>query len=259
MQRILASDLHAAAAVRCCAGEADVVVVGLGIAGCCAAIEAADAGAEVLALERAGGGGGTSANSGGLLYLGGGTPVQKAAGFDDDPEEMERFLVAASGPGPDLAKIRPYCEGSVELFHWLEAQGLPFKRSFYPEPGMESPTDDCLVFSGGEDAAPYDRLARPAPRGHKPRVEGKAGPFLMQRILAAVARRPVRVETDTLCETLIVEPDGRVVGVLARTAGEQRAFRARRGVVLAAGGFSVNSEMLARHVPRLVPCRGSSR
>lgn len=234
--------------------EADVIVVGLGIAGSCAMMEACDRGAEVLVLERAGGGGGTSANSGGLIYLGGGTPVQKATGFDDEPEEMFKFLVAASGPAADEEKIRPYCDGSVELFHWLEAQGLPFKRSFYGEPGMESPTDDCLVFTGGEDAAPFDQIARPAPRGHKPQVEGKAGPFFMQKILEATGRRAASLETDTLCETLVVEVDGRVVGVVARTAGEERVFRARRGVVLSAGGFSVNSEMVARHVPQLEGC-----
>ena len=38
--------------------EADVVIVGLGSAGSCAAIEAAEAGADVLALERASGAGG---------------------------------------------------------------------------------------------------------------------------------------------------------------------------------------------------------
>ena len=67
------------------------------------------AGADVLLVERAGGGGGTSANSGGLIYLGGGTPVQKAAGFEDDPEEMFKFLVAASSPGADEAKLRLFC------------------------------------------------------------------------------------------------------------------------------------------------------
>lgn len=254
MARNLPTDLREAREVARYDGEADVIVVGLGMAGSCAMMEACDRGAQVLILERAGGGGGTSANSGGLIYLGGGTPVQKAAGFDDDPEEMFKFLVAASGPSADEEKIRPYCDGSVELFHWLEAQGLPFKRSFYQEPSMESPTDDCLVFSGGEDAAPYDRVARPAPRGHKPQVEGKAGPFLMQKILEASQRRPAQVETNTLCETLVVEPDGRVVGVVARTAGEERVFRARRGVVLAAGGFSANSEMVAQHVPQLSGC-----
>ena len=47
------------------AAEADVVVIGLGCAGACAAIEAADAGAKVLVVESSSGGGGTSANSGG--------------------------------------------------------------------------------------------------------------------------------------------------------------------------------------------------
>src|SRR5690349_21624276 len=94
--------------------QADVVVVGLGAAGACAAIEAREAGADVLVLERAGGGGGTSALSGGLIYMGGGTPVQKACGFEDSPDEMFRFLMAALGPEPDEAKIRLFCERSVE-------------------------------------------------------------------------------------------------------------------------------------------------
>jgi 3-oxo-5alpha-steroid 4-dehydrogenase len=235
--------------------EADVVVVGLGMAGACAALEAQHTGCEVLVLERAGGGGGTSANSGGLVYLGGGTPVQKACGFEDSPEEMFRFLMAASEPGPQEEKIRLFCEGSVEHFHWLEAQGVPFKRSFHPEPGMESPTDDCLVFSGGEDCHPWSALARPAPRGHKPRTPGKAGPFLMQKVLEAVARQRIRVEPDTRVETLVQEEsEGRVVGVVARRAGEELRVRARRGVVLAAGGFVMNDRMLLRHAPILARC-----
>lgn len=234
--------------------EADLVVVGLGMAGACAALEAADAGGEVLVLERAGGGGGTSANSGGLIYLGGGTPVQEAAGFDDSPEEMEKFLLAVSAPGPDAAKIRLFCERSVEHFHWLEAKGVPFKRSFYPEPGLESRTDDCLVYTGGEDAAPWRALARPAPRGHKPQVKGKAGPFLMQRVLAAVASHPVRVAADVRAERLVVASEGRVVGVASRRAGADHFARARRGVVLAAGGFVHDEAMLRLHAPTLAAC-----
>lgn len=44
---------------------ADVIVVGMGIAGACAAIEAAEAGSTVIALEGASGPGGSSAQSGG--------------------------------------------------------------------------------------------------------------------------------------------------------------------------------------------------
>ncbi len=254
MERVRPTDLRAVSEVARFAGEADVIVVGLGCAGASALIDACDAGADVLLLERAGGGGGTSANSGGLVYLGGGTPVQKSAGFDDEPDDMYAFLVAVSSPGADEEKIRIFCDGSVEHFHWLEAQGLPFKRSFYAEPSMESMTDDCLVYSGGEDSWPWNEVARPAPRGHKPQTPGKAGPFFMRKLLEAVERRPARFEWNTRVETLVVDADGGVAGVVTRRGGQEQAYRARRGVVLAAGGFAMSPDMVQRHVPQIAPC-----
>ncbi len=239
-------------------GEAEVLVVGLGCAGASAAMEAADLGADVLVLERAGGGGGTSANSGGLIYMGGGTPVQEAAGFDDTPDEMFKFLMAATAPGSHEAKIRLYCDESVDHFHWLESLGIPFKRSFYPEPSMESATDDCLVYSGGEDCAPFNTIAKPAPRAHKPQVDGKAGPFFMQCMLAAVEKRPLRVELGVKAEALVRDADGRIVGVVARQDGVERAYRGRRAVVLSAGGFAMNDEMLAQYVPQLLKAAARS-
>src|SRR5262245_42197128 len=96
--------------------EADVIVVGLGGAGTSAAIAAADEGASVVAVERQEQAGGTSAMSGGLIYLGGGTALQLACGFRDSPENMERFLAAALGPGVDAERLHAYCVGSVRHF-----------------------------------------------------------------------------------------------------------------------------------------------
>ncbi len=234
--------------------EADVLVVGFGCAGACAAIEAREAAADVLVIERASGGGGTSANSGGLIYMGGGTPVQKACGFEDTPEEMYKFLMAALGPEPDEAKVRIFCAESVAHFHWLVDHGVPFKHSFYPEPGTEAPTDDCLVYSGGEDAYPFDRIAKPAPRAHKPQHPAAAGGFLMQKLVAATERSGARIVCDGRCETLVVDPDGRVAGVVIWQDQRERLLRARRGVVLTAGGFTLNPEMVARYAPRIAQC-----
>ena len=86
----------------------DVLVVGFGCAGACAAIEAAEAGARVLVVDRSGGPGGTSINSGGFLYLGGGTALQKALGYEDSPQNMFDYMMAACGPDPDEALIAPY-------------------------------------------------------------------------------------------------------------------------------------------------------
>jgi succinate dehydrogenase/fumarate reductase flavoprotein subunit len=237
------------------ADECEVLVVGLGAAGAAAALEAAATGAEVLALERAGGGGGTSALSGGVLYLGGGTPLQKECGFDDAPEEMFKYLMASCGPRPDEAKLRLYCAGSVDHYHWLVDQGVPFKPVFYPHYSGEPPTDDGLVYSGSEEAWPFDRIARPAPRGHVPRIPGQAGGLLMQKLLAAVAASRARVRSDALCTALVRGEQGRIEGVRVRSGGREEAIRARRGVVLCTGGFIQDREMLRLHAPLLARCK----
>ena len=102
---------------------ADVIVVGMGIAGACAALEARRAGADVLVIERAGDGGGASALSSGIFYLGGGTAVQKAADYEDTPEAMYDFLMA-NGISPDAEIVRAFCDNCVAHFDWLEAQGV---------------------------------------------------------------------------------------------------------------------------------------
>jgi len=235
--------------------EADVVIAGLGCAGACAAIQARAAGADVLVLERETLGGGTSALSGGLIYLGGGTPVQKQCGFEDSPEQMFAYLMAACGPGADESKVRVFSDRSVEHFHWLVARGVPFKASFYPEGGTEPPTDDGLIFSGSEAAHPFAALAHPAPRGHHPQKEGAAGGFLMQKLLAATAASGARQMGGARCVALVLADDGRVIGAVARTLSGERAVRARRGVVLATGGFIHDDAMLARHAPWLLRCK----
>lgn len=253
-QRVNPSTIRNARSIRKWDLEADVVVVGFGCAGACAAIEARKAGADVLLLERACTGGGTSAMSGGQIYMGGGTPVQKACGFEDTPEEMFKFLMAAMGPGADAAKVRVFCDESVAHYQWFVDHGVPFKMSFYPEPGSEAPTDDCLVYTGGEDGHPFNLIAKPAPRGHKPQHPAAGGGFLMQKLTAAVERCGVRVECEACAETLVVNSAGRVVGVVVSQDGRTRLVRARRGIVLAAGGFVMNPEMVARHTPLIAPC-----
>jgi succinate dehydrogenase/fumarate reductase flavoprotein subunit len=256
-----AKDMGRAAAVRAGGAvkrwdrEADVVVVGFGAAGACAAIAARAAGAEVLVLERASGGGGTSALSTGQIYLGGGTPIQQACGFEDSVEEMFRYLLASCGPNPDEAKLRLFCDGCVEHYHWLVEHDVPFKESFYGE-GSYTPTDDCLSWSGSELNTRYAGLAKPAPRGHTVQQEGiEAGGRLMQGLCAATERSGAEIVTDCLVETLVQDEERRVLGVVAKVEREERFFRARGGVILCAGGFIKNAEMVERHAPWLRKCR----
>ncbi|MBM4269522.1 MAG: FAD-dependent oxidoreductase [Deltaproteobacteria bacterium] len=228
--------------------EADVIVVGLGAAGTSAAIAAADGGASVLALERQEQPGGTSAMSGGLIYLGGGTALQQACGFRDSPESMERFLAAALGPGVDAERLHAYCVESVRHFEWLVAHGVPFRAAFCDEPNRESVDDSGLLFTGGEDSWPFDEIAEPAPRGHKPQFIDSSGNFLMQCLTKALSRTVARIEAGTRVERLVRDGE-RIVGVLAKTDAGTTALRARKAVVLAAGGFIYNEAMVAQHCP----------
>ncbi|WP_141014790.1 FAD-dependent oxidoreductase [Nocardioides sambongensis] len=239
-----------AAEVASYEAEVDVLVVGYGCAGAAAAYEAASAGAEVLVLERASGPGGSSAQSGGELYLGGGTRVQRACGFTDDADNMFAYLRAALGPHADEQKLRLYCDGSVEHFEWFAARGVRFEESLYDAPSWMPPTKDGLMWLG-ENAWPYDTLARPVPRGHRPATESWAGHTVMDALTASATEAGVRTVTDTRAVSLVVE-DGRVVGVTARRYGTDLAYRARRGVVLTTGGFVDNEEMLADHAPELL-------
>ncbi len=231
--------------------SADVVVVGFGAAGAAAAFSAAGAGARVLVAERAGGPGGAAALAEGIVYLGGGTPVQKACGFEDSLDDMYRYMMAACGPDPDEAKIARYCEESLGHFDWLVARGVPFDPSFCAETSMAPTGTEGLVYSGGEDAYPFNEIARPAPRGHLAKTPRSTGWLLMRHLADAATAAGAAVTSDTRVDRLVLE-DGRVVGVQAQRFGTTVSLQARRGVVLTAGGFVFNDDMLRRHCPPLV-------
>ena len=232
--------------------ETDVIVVGFGAAGASAAIEAARAGARVTLFEATSGHGGTSALSGGEIYLGGGggTPIQRSAGFEDRTEDLYRYLLLAGGPNADEAKVRRYADGSLAHYEWLTAQGIEYKDSYIPERTIEPATDDCLIWSGSEDAWPFAKEARPAPRGHCPKFVGMGGGRYVMDVLARrVTELGVDVRYDHRALALITDATHRVHGVVLRAGGETVFARARAGVVLCTGGFVMNRDMVRRHAP----------
>ncbi|MDA8267116.1 MAG: FAD-dependent oxidoreductase [Actinomycetota bacterium] len=229
----------------------DVVVVGYGIAGACAALEAQRAGADVLVVDRAGGPGGSSIVSSGIFYLGGGTALQRDLGHEDDPEEMYKFLLSSTN-APDASIVRRYCLGSPEHFDWLEAQGVPFERSYFGGKSVVLTSTTGLFSTGNEKAWPFREIARPAPRGHKVAGEGEhAGAVGMQAILATCQAEDLPAMSDTRVTALVAGGDGGIIGVRARRDGADVHLRAGRGVVLGTGGFNFDPGMLAEHVPSL--------
>ncbi|MFA1546027.1 FAD-binding protein [Actinomadura chokoriensis] len=229
----------------------DVVVVGFGIAGGCAALEAARAGARVLLLERAAVHGGTSSMSGGHFYLGGGTAVQRATGHDDTVEAMARYLMAST-KDPDEEKIRAYCEGSVAHFRWLEALGFEFERSYFPGKAVIQPGTEGLMFTGNEKVWPFREEIPPAPRGHKVPVPGDTDGtrVVMDLLRDRIQEAGVEVRYETGATNLVAAEDGTVAGVAWRRF-DQTGVVGAAGVVIAAGGFVMNPDMVAAYTPAL--------
>jgi 3-oxo-5alpha-steroid 4-dehydrogenase len=268
--------------------QADVVVVGFGAAGACAALEAAAAGRRVLVLDRFDGGGAT-ALSGGVVYAGGGTPQQRAAGVGDSAEAMFRYLGTEVGDVVPAGTLREFCDGSTAMLAWLETHRVPFEGSLCPDKTSYPTNRHYLYYSGSELSA--RAVAPPAPRGHRALGRGTSGGVLFARLAAAVRGAGVQVERQTAAVRLIVE-SGRVTGVECRSlrgapvwarAAHRLAHRAavkpylylpklgrilhrpadwieRRyartrlvgattGVVIAAGGFGANRPMLRAHAP----------
>lgn len=233
-------------------GETDIAVIGFGAAGACAAIEAAYAGAQVTLFERGSGSGGASGLSGGEIYIGGngGTDAQRAAGFDDTTEDFERYLKMAGGPCANEAKCELYAREALDHYSWLKAQGVPYRGNFLPGKLIEPADDSTLIWSGSEAAAPFCNEAKPAPRGHVIQHMGWGGGRPLVDILEAKARElGVEVVTDARALALVSD-DERVSGVVLRIDGEDRFIRAKKGVILATGGFVMNEAMRRKYCPQ---------
>jgi len=286
--------------------SAELVVAGFGGAGVAAALEAAELGVSVLALDRYEGGGSSAAN-GGVFYAGGGTRLQLEAGVSDSEEEMFKYLTLETQGVVSDATLRRFCNESAATIEWLLGHGALLSSSGVWSKKVSYPPLQYHLYHPDNSLVPaYAARARPAARGHRTAVEnrGKAwglGWGIWKPLAAAALAAGVRFDKYTEVRQLVTDRAGNVLGVKAlsipagsaaarrfaryiRTANRllellppviplaavtiglarrylaaagrieadervTRFIRARRGVVLSAGGFILNSVMVAHYAP----------
>ncbi|SNS69625.1 FAD-binding protein [Rhodococcoides kyotonense] len=195
--------------------QTDVVVVGYGAAGVAAALEAVEAGADVVAIDRYSGGG-ASALSGGIVYAGGGTSVQRGANVEDTVDDMYAYLAEEVGDAVEPDTLRRFCEGSAETIEWLSARGVPFSSTLCPYKTSYPSNRHYLYYSGSEASGKFRAVARPAPRGHRAKGRGTSGKMLFGPLARTAERAGVQLISQTRACDLVVE-DGRVRGIVCRT------------------------------------------
>lgn len=202
---------------------ADVLVVGGGAAGLSAAVAAVEKKASVLVLEKAGFLGGDTLISGG--YFNAVDPRRQAPQGIRDSEDFFRDQILAAGDGrntPEVAGV--LAQESAVTLAWLERLGMKFLPQVFEVYGSRWP------------------------RAHKP-VQPR-GTGYVQTLSEALLTRGGRVMTDTPAEMILREADtGRLLGVRAVRNGHYVEMAARRGVVLAAGGFGANRSLIRRWAP----------
>ena len=207
---------------------ADMVVMGSGT-GLMAALRAADAGLRVLVLEKAQHVGGTMGISGGGLWIPNNFRMSEAGIADSREEAIEYIRHTTLGQAdPDLsAAFVDHCNEAIDFLRriGIDWDFLPTFNDYYPH------------FPGGK---PRGRSLQPVTAEGEP-LTGAALTRLMQD---ATLARGTKILCGAAGRRLVLDNEGAVVGVVAEMNGEDIYCEARRGVVIATGGFDHNEAMV---------------
>ncbi|MCH9668400.1 MAG: FAD-binding protein [Actinomycetia bacterium] len=238
----------------------DVLVAGSGAGGVTGAYTAAREGLDVILVEATEKFGGTTAYSGGGGMWFPCNPVLLRAGTDDNIDDALEYYTAVVGDRTPRDLQETYVRAGAPLVEYLESDEL-IKFSLLPWPdyfgkapkaradGMRHIAAKPLKVAVAPDLRDVvrgpldsDRLGKPQPEDYF--VGGRA---LIARFLAATRQRRANSARLNSPLTELVVSEGAVLGAVVETAAGPRRIRARRGVLLAAGGFEQNDEMRARY------------
>ena len=214
-------------------GEADVVVIGSGFAGLAAALEAKNAGSSVAVFEKMRVPGGNSIINGGVIAAAG-SAMQDQKGIKDSAELMYQDMMKAGLylNHPELARM--VAEESKDIFRWtVDYLGVKYV---------------ALLHMGGHTV----------PRSHM--TFNSSGSAIVNNQLAKLKEMGVKVKTGTFLEKLLQDKDGRVVGVQVKEGyrfpdektGKVKCIKAKKGVVMATGGFSNDVAFRMVQDPKLI-------
>lgn len=211
---------------------ADVVIIGSGFAGLAAAIEARNAGANVVVIEKMPVPGGNSIINGGD-FSAAGTKMQLAEGVKDSPDTMLKDMLKAGLYLNHADKAKIVAEQSNEALEWcVNYLGARFTK---------------LGFHGGHSVK----------RAHQ--TANASGSEVVNKMLAKAKEVGVKLQTRTRLIRFVSNKEGRIVGVEVRRgykfpeegSGKTAFIKARRAVVLGSGGFARDVRLRLVHDPRL--------
>ena len=201
--------------------KCDVLIIGAGGAGLAAAIEAKNAGADMLVLEKLPLAGGNTLISGAEMAAPGNW-LQKRDGISDSPEQLAQDMIKGGDGINDPALVRTVAQNALQAAEWLRDEcGVVW--------------EDDLMFFGGHSVK---RSLIPA---------GASGKELITKMLAKAQKLSIPVMYKTSALSFIQDEAGRVIGVTAESDKASYKIYAKKAVVLTSGGFGSNIEMRKKY------------
>lgn len=203
----------------------DVVVIGAGGAGLTAAITATEKGAKVIVLEKMPMvGGNTLRSTGGLNAAG--TKYQEALGIKDSPELFYEDTMKGgyNKNNPELVKV--LTTKAKDAIEWLETIGAKLSE---------------VGRTGGASVN----------RAHAPEGKAAVGTYIVPKLKAAADEKKVDIRLNSTVTEIIADKDGNATGVKVKDKeGKEYTINAK-SVILAAGGFGANLDMVVKYNPDL--------
>lgn len=200
----------------------DVVVVGAGFAGMCAALEAAERGAKTVLLEKMNRPDGATVYSSGWIAAVG-SRFQKNHP-EDSPKAFFEDMMRLSHQRSDPELIKVYAEESGAGIDWLADHGTPF----YLWEGLPAPELSRCLISPGEGIT--------------------GGSKLIRCLMAALEKKGVAIHYNTKAVSLVKDECFNVEGVSCITPEGRKDYLARGGVILTTGGYGANEAMVDKYI-----------
>jgi 3-oxosteroid 1-dehydrogenase len=267
--------------------ETDVLVIGSGGAGLVAALAAHQAGAKVVLIEKSSKAGGTTAVSGGVLWIPNNHHMAKA-GISDSRAEALAYVKRLADGRSDERLIETFLDEAPAMLKFVEEvtpvrfQALPKYPDYHPEfegakaggrsldPGLfdtkqlgawkdklrRSPVFGMTAMSVTE-ATDWGVFSKPLKLPFKLLgqrfSEGLVcyGGALVGGLLKGLLDRGIEPMLQTAARDLVFE-DGRVIGLKAIRDTKEILISAKRGVILASGGFEWSKELTAQFLGGII-------
>lgn len=231
--------------------EADVVIVGFGGAGACAAIEAHDAGAKVLILEKQP----KATHYSNTRMAGGIFHCPDPTGDKAALKEYAKAMFSGENLPWKLEGEQPeYSDALAEAWAQYSPENIDFLKRMDPEyktvamsgfsgaafPNFPGATDSKYRVFGSTYTG---RASLDVPTKDLPKNQKMNGEAFFAALLNGVESRKIPVAYETPAKRLVMNDAGEAIGVVAEEKGKSVTIRAKRAVVITSGGYEYNKAM----------------